>query len=163
ASTAPLEADFRAEPRRPLVDLYVVVLAVDGLEPGRYRYEAGTARLVRIGEPLERRSAALLGLGQDLAGDAAADLYVIGDLERITKELGDRGYRAASLEGGISGGSAYLAAYALGLGATGLTFFDDEVAAAFGLDPERYGILFLTAVGVPATKPKRRVPTTSGQ
>src|SRR5919109_4896427 len=103
----------------------------------------------------ERRDAAFLGLGQDLAGDAAADIYAVADLERVAGTLGDRGYRAASLEGGISGGRTYLAAYAVGLGATGLTFFDDEAAAAFGLDPERYGIMFLTAIGVPATKPLR--------
>ena len=41
--------------------------------------------------------------------------------------LCNRGYRAAQLEGGITGGRLYLAAYAQRFGATGLTFFDDEV------------------------------------
>ncbi len=162
AAAAPLECDSRADPRRAHVDLYVLVLAVEGLEAGRYRFDANAGRLDRIGDALDRKNAAFLGLGQELPGDAAVDIFAVADLERVTATLGDRGYRAASLDGGISGGRAYLAAYALGLGATGLTFFDDEAAAAFGLDPERYGVMFLTAVGVPATKPKRVEPPKSG-
>ena len=42
--------------------------------------------------------------------------------------LGERGYRAAQLKAGARVGRVCLAAYALGFGATGLTFYDDEVA-----------------------------------
>ena len=54
------------------------------------------------------------------------------------------------MEAGILGGRLYLAAYALGRGASGLTFFDDDVIqffspAAAGLEP-----VFVTALGVPA-------------
>ena len=43
----------------------------------------------------------------------------------------NRGYRAVQLEAGIIGGRIYLAAYAQHLGATGLTFFDDDVINFF--------------------------------
>jgi nitroreductase len=62
------------------------------------------------------------------------------------------------LEAGIAGGRLYLAAYALGLGATGLTFYDDAVSRFFAPDAEgEEGIfarspLFLVAVGVPAPR-----------
>ena len=44
---------------------------------------------------------------------------------------GNRGYRAAQLEGGITGGRLYLGGYAQRFGASGLTFFDDEVTEFF--------------------------------
>jgi hypothetical protein len=53
------------------------------------------------------------------------------DLEPILKRFGNRGYRAAQLHAGIITSKLYLAAYAQGFGATGLTFFDDEVTDFF--------------------------------
>jgi nitroreductase len=150
SAAAPLPADYRVDPAEPLVDLFVIVLAVDGLEPGRYRWWPRAGELELVSPAAERRDAGFLDLGQELAADAAANVYAIADLDRVLGALGDRGYRAAQLDGGISGGRAYLAAYALGLGATGLTFFDDAVAEYFGLDARRWGVMFLTAVGVPA-------------
>ena len=66
--------------------------------------------------------------------------------------LGNRGYRAAQLEAAIEGGRLYLAAYALHLGATGLTFFDDDVTRFFSPHAAGKSVMFLTAVG----RPKRR-------
>jgi hypothetical protein len=44
---------------------------------------------------------------------------------------GNRGYRATQLEASVTGGKLYLAAYAQRLGASGLTFFDDDVTDFF--------------------------------
>jgi len=55
----------------------------------------------------------------------------LADLKRILEGYGNRGYRAVQLEAGAIGGRMYLAAYAQGLGATGLTFFDDDVINFF--------------------------------
>jgi hypothetical protein len=49
----------------------------------------------------------------------------------IEREFGARGYRMAQTVGGIIGGRIYLASHALGLGATGLTFYDDAVVEFF--------------------------------
>jgi ABC-type lipopolysaccharide export system ATPase subunit len=46
----------------------------------------------------------------------------------------------------------YLAAYALGLGASGLTFYDDEVTAYFGPSAAGKSVMFLIAVGRRATR-----------
>jgi hypothetical protein len=59
-------------------------------------------------------------LDQELPADAAVDIFFLADL-----------YRAVQLEAGIIGGRLYLAAYAQRLGATGLTFYDDEVTRFF--------------------------------
>ena len=67
----------------------------------------------------------------------------------MVERFGDRGYRAAELEGGIRGGQVYLAAYALRLGATGLTFLDDDVTALFSPHAAGKLVMFLAAVGRP--------------
>ena len=53
----------------------------------------------------------------------------------------------AQLEAAIAGGRTYLAAYALGLGATGLTFFDDDVTAFFSPHAAGKSVMFHMAVG----------------
>ena len=49
--------------------------------------------------------------------------------------------------GGITGGRLYLAAYAQGFGATGLTFYDDEVTAFFSPHAAGKSVMFLVALG----------------
>jgi hypothetical protein len=49
----------------------------------------------------------------------------------------------------------YLAAYALHSGATGLTFFDDEVTAFFSPHAARKSVMFLMALGQPLKKRKQ--------
>jgi len=146
-TTAPISTDvFVAS------DLYLVVNAVEDLASGTYVYERATHQLhqLRVGD--FRREAAYLDLGQELAGDAAVNVYWLVDLA----EIDDRGYRAAQLSAAIEAGQLYLAAYAEALGATGLTFFDDEVTAFFSPHAAGKSVMFLTAVGRPA--PKRAAP-----
>ena len=78
-----------------------------------------------------------LGLNQALAHDAAVNCYFLTDLDGVTAAMGARGYRAAQLDASIRAGRLYLSAYSMGLGATGLTFFDDEVTQFFS--PQRGG------------------------
>jgi nitroreductase len=127
--------------------LYLLVNAVTGVDPGTYWYARDRHALVPLARGELRREAAFLGLGQDLPGDAAVDVFWLTDLEPILGSLGNRGYRGASLEAAIGGGKAYLAAYALGLGATGLTFFDDDVTRFFSPHAQGKSVMFLMAIG----------------
>jgi hypothetical protein len=45
------------------------------------------------------------------------------------------------------GGKLYLSAYAQRLGATGLTFYDDDVTALFSQHAAGKSVMFLTALG----------------
>jgi SagB-type dehydrogenase family enzyme len=126
---------------------YLIANAVDGLEPGTYACDPDGRAVRRLRDGDFRREAGHLGLGQDLPADAAANVYWLADLDATFGRLGNRGYRAAQLTAAVAGGRAYLVAYALGLGATGLTFFDDDVTRFFGLDPQGVGVMFLVAVG----------------
>ena len=77
------------------------------------------------------------------------NVYSMSDLPRVLERFGNRGYRAAQLEGGITGGRIYLAAYAQRFGATGLTFFDDEVTEFFSPHAAGKSVMFLVALGHP--------------
>jgi nitroreductase len=141
-STRPIPLDVVAP-----VGIHVLVNAVDGIAPGAYRCgpDGRTLELLRAGDV--RDTAGHLDLGQDLAADAAVNLYWLADLDAVFARLGDRGYRAVQLAAAIGGGRAYLAAYALGLGATGLTFFDDEVTRFLAPSSPGMGVMFLVAIG----------------
>jgi len=142
AATQPIPSDIASRLTTP----YLIVNAVDGLRPGAYVYRSDPhPPPLREGD--FRDQPGFLDFGQCFADDAAVDVRSLTDLEDVVRKLGERGYRAAQLEGAIEGGKLYVAAYALGLGATGLTFFDDDVSRFFGV-PE-HAVMFLTALGIP--------------
>jgi SagB-type dehydrogenase family enzyme len=142
AAARPVPADVPGG----LVDLYVVVNAVEGVAAGAYAYWPGHGlELVRAGE--FRREAAYLTLEQALGGDAAATLFFLAPLDAILAAWGDRGYRLANLQAGLAGGRAYLVAYGAGFGASGLTFYDREVVRFFSPHAAGRDAIFVTALG----------------
>jgi SagB-type dehydrogenase family enzyme len=146
-ATASIPADFTEDPESSLLDLYVIAHAVKGLPPGAYYLRRAESGLELLEEGEFRAIAGRLGLFQELAAAAGANVYCLADLEPILARFGNRGYRAAQLEGGIVGGRLYLAAYALRFGATGLTFLDDEVTELFSPHAEGKSVMFLVALG----------------
>ena len=146
-ATQGIPTDFLKAGSSPLNEVHLIVNAVDGLRSGVYVYhrESQTLELTRSGE--FRREAGQLALNQALGADASVNVYFVADLDRITNHLGNRGYRAAQLEASITAGKLYLGAYALGLGATGLTFYDDAVIAFLALHAGARSVMFLVALG----------------
>ena len=119
-----------AAPRGTLLEHYLNVHAIDGVKPGKYRWiSGGVASVGDVESP--RKEGATLCFGQPLGGDSAYTVFHSALLDSLLDNLGSRGYRAAQLEAGIVSGRLALSAFALGLGATGLTFFDDLVSAYF--------------------------------
>ncbi|MXW29545.1 MAG: SagB/ThcOx family dehydrogenase [Chloroflexi bacterium] len=147
AAARPTEPDG-ADAGEAFNDLYVIANAVDGLPEGIYRYRPSLRSLDPVSVSGTRVLSEHLDLDQPLGGDAAADLYFIADMPAVLDRWGARGYRTAHLDASIRAGRVYLAAYALGLGATGLTFYDDEVVEALGA-AQGSAVTFLVAVGVP--------------
>src|SRR6478672_11865415 len=142
-------ADFLEPPGAQLNDLYLIVHSVQGLKPGAYFFgrEQNTLELLKEGG--FRADAHYLGLEQELPADACADIFFLADLKPILERYGNRGYRAVQLEAGAIGGRIYLAAYAQHLGATGLTFFDDDVINFFSPHATDKSAIFLLAIGKP--------------
>jgi SagB-type dehydrogenase family enzyme len=154
-ATRGLPADFLEPPAAQLNDLYLIVHSVQELKPGAYffRHELKTVELLKAGE--FRAEAYYLGLQQPLPGDASVDIFLLADLKRILDLHGNRGYRAVQLEAGVIGGRMYLAAYAQRLGATGLTFFDDDVIDFFSPHAKDKSAIFLLAIGKPSKRKSR--------
>jgi SagB-type dehydrogenase family enzyme len=153
-ATRGLPADFLEPPGAQLNDLYLIAHSVQGLKAGAYFFgrEHNTLELLKEGE--FRAEAHHLGLEQELPADACVDVFFLADLKRILERYGNRGYRAVQLEAGAIGGKIYLAAYAQHLGATGLTFFDDDVIRFFSPHAKDKSAIFLLAIG----KPLKRKP-----
>jgi SagB-type dehydrogenase family enzyme len=128
-----------------LIEPYLIINRVDGLTPGAYVWRDGEPRLLREGD--FRNQAAFLCLDQRLGGDASVTVFLMADLPVTFEELGARGYRAAQLEAGTVAGKVYLASYAHRSGATGLTFFDDEVERFFSPDAVGKSCMLVVAVG----------------
>jgi SagB-type dehydrogenase family enzyme len=124
---------------------FIAVHAVEGLEPGLYRWP-------HLGRPIRRGSLRdelwVACFEQDLGRDASFVVIGAADLDG----LDDRGYLEAQLDSGIVEGRLHLAAYALGIGASGMTFVDSEIAALLG---EPLAALLFTCVGVPLHRTKR--------
>ena len=143
ASSTKIPADFGSG----LAEPYLIVNAVDGLTPGAYHYsrETGDLELLKTGE--FREEAGHLCFEQALGVDASVVVFFLVDLELTLARLGNRGYRAAQLEAGVLGGKMYLSAHSLGLGATGMTFFDDAVTAFFSPHAAGKSLMFLVGLG----------------
>ena len=146
-ATRGVPADFLDSPGAQLNDLYLIVHAVEGLSSGAYFFSRSRGVLETLKQGDFRADAGYLGLQQQLPADAAVDIFFLADLRPIFERFGNRGYRAVQLEAGILGGKLYLAAYAQRLGATGLTFFDDDVTRFFSPRAEGHSAIFLVAVG----------------
>ena len=146
-ATRGVPADFLNPFGSQLNHLYLIVHAVEGLESGAYVFHRDRRVLECLKQGNFRDQAGYLGLEQQLPADAAVDIFFLADLRPIFDRFGNRGYRAVQLEAGILGGKLYLAAYAQRLGATGLTFYDDDVTRFFSPHAEGKSAIFLVAVG----------------
>ena len=144
ASTSPVRADYGGR----LIDTYLIVNAAEGIAPGTYYYSPSEGKLELLSEGEFREEAGHLCFEQALGSDASAVAYFMADLDAILWRFGNRGYRIAQLEAGIIGGRMYLASHALGLGATGMTFFDDAVTAFFSPHAAGKSLMFLVGLGL---------------
>jgi SagB-type dehydrogenase family enzyme len=135
-----------------IAETYLVVNAVDGVAPGAYYYrcEYGTLEPLKAGD--FRAEAGYLCLEQPLGADCSVLIIYMTDLERTLRCFGNRGYRNAHLEAGLLGGRVYLAAYSLGRGATGLTFYDDDTTSFLQPHCGQMSPLLMVAVGEPHSR-----------
>ena len=146
-ATRGVPADFLKKSGKFLNELYLIVHSVEGLPSGAYFFHREKKQLELLKEGDFRERAGYLGLEQELPADASVDFFFLADLSKIVSAFGNRGYRATQLEAGIVGGKIYLAAYAQKFGATGLTFYDDDVVNFFAPHAKGKSAIFLVACG----------------
>ena len=135
-----------------LLETFVAVHDVEGLDAGCYHYDPAARALRQIRFTALRDQVRYLALGQDLAGSAGAVVIHTADLPRAVAQYGDRAYRYLHLDAGHLGERLNVAAIRLGLGVSGIGgFFDDEVNDMLGI-PEREAVLYLTTLGRASTE-----------
>jgi SagB-type dehydrogenase family enzyme len=169
SSTRGVPLDIVKDQENSLTDIYFIANAVDGLSPGAYYYNhkasatnPNNTSVDRIKEIVNSRNiSGYLCLGQTLFSDASVVFFLMTDLESVLGTLGNRGYRSSQFEAGVIAGKIYLAAYALGIGASGSTFFDDAVTGFFSPHAAKKSTMIAVGVGVPAynAKPGKILPT----
>ena len=148
-STRGVPIDVFGEEEESLIESYVLVNAVDGLPSGAYylNHEADSLEQVKSGE--FRRVSGYLCLEQPLLAQASTVIFLMADLKQVLGSWGNRGYRLAQFEAGVVAGKIYLTAYALSLGATGTTFYDDAVTEFFSPHTQSKSPMMAVGVGVP--------------
>ena len=119
-----------------------------------YRHEQAALEQLKVGS--FREQAGYLGLQQELPADASVDAFFLTDLAAVLERYGSRGYRMAQVEAGIRAGWIYLAAYAQRLGASGLSFFDDDVTEFFSPHAKGKSVMFLVALGRPRRQQRQQ-------
>ncbi len=131
-----------------LIETFVAVSAVDGLESGCYYYAPHAQELRQIRFKQFRRELHYLCLGQDLGKDAAVVVFHTADLNLAVQKYGERAYRYLHMDAGHLGQRMNLAAINLGLGVSGIGgFFDDQVNELLGI-PEAEAVLYITTLGM---------------
>jgi SagB-type dehydrogenase family enzyme len=155
-ATTAVPADFLGPGGTSLLDVYLIAHAVTDLPSGSYVLtpQAPALQLLSAGD--FREEAGHLCFEQALGADASVVVFLMADLEGVLQRFGNRGYRAVQLEAGILGGKMYLCAGALGLGTSGLTFYDDDVPAFFAPHATGKSAIFVVALGQTARENRVR-------
>ncbi|OPF18021.1 SagB-type dehydrogenase domain-containing protein [Microcystis aeruginosa KW] len=132
-----------------LLETFIAVSAVTGLEEGCYYYAPKAQELRQIRFKNFRQELHYLCLGQDLGRDAAAVVFHTADLSKAVAKYGDRVYRYLHADAGHLGQRLNLAAIHLGLGVSGIGgFFDDQVNEVLGI-PSDEAVIYITTLGRP--------------
>jgi SagB-type dehydrogenase family enzyme len=133
-----------------LIETFIAVSGVDGLEEGCYYYAPKAQELRQVRFKNFRQEMHTLCLGQNLGRDAAVALFHTADLQQAVGRYGDRAYRYLHMDAGHLGQRLNLAAIYLGLGVSGIGgFFDDQVNEVLGI-PADEAVLYITTLGRPA-------------
>ncbi len=133
------------------LELYVIALNVDGLEPGVYHYGIETAHLdvVTPGECLAALKDIVYWQGIDI-DRAAAVIVISAAFYRSTIKYLDRGYRMVLMEAGEAAQNLCLMATSLQLGACLVGgFHDDGLSALLEIDGLEEAPLLPIVVGRP--------------
>jgi SagB-type dehydrogenase family enzyme len=126
-STRGFATDALPKGALPLHEQYLIVHAVEGLEPGVYKVHPRRRAIELVTAGLFREQSTRLAAMQEYAGAAHVNSYGLADLDAVLGAYGNRGYRVAQFEAALYGSRLHLATHAVGLGAVGSTSFDDEV------------------------------------
>jgi len=154
SSTRGISMDFKRD-TESMIDVYLIANNVEGLDTGAYFYDRNYNTLDLLKDKVSRNMSGYLCLNQSLFSDASVVLFMMANLDKALKTLGNRGYRSAQIEAGIIAGKIYLSSYAHGIGASGSTFYDDAVTEFFSPHSKDKDTMIAVGIGVPSYKARR--------
>jgi SagB-type dehydrogenase family enzyme len=171
---------FTTLPWRPCVDLLLFVHRVRGLAPGLYALVRDPARkeslqaamdraftwsrqvgcpsslpLYLLSEGDARHAAQQTSCDQAIAADGAFAVALLAEYRPALEALGPWFYRRLFWETGVVGQVLYLEAEASGIRGTGIgCFFDDLTHRLFGLEGDRFQVLYHFTMGGAVDDPR---------
>jgi SagB-type dehydrogenase family enzyme len=144
---------FRAAPSAGAlypVETYLVIHAVEGIEPGVYHYAVEKHELDQLKTGDFRIDIAQAALDQDVAYRANVVFVWTAVVERSKWKYRQRAYRYIYLDAGHIAQNVALGAVALGLGSCQVAaLYDDEVNTLLGVDGVEESAIYMTVVGKP--------------
>lgn len=147
--------DFDASPDyfdQNLIETFVAISNVEGMEPGCYYYAPQAEELRQIRFNQFRKELHFLCLGQELGRDAGAVIFHTANLAAAVGRHGDRAYRYLHMDAGHLGQRLNLSATRRNVGVSGIAgFFDDHVNVLLSI-PAEEAVLYITTLG---NKPMR--------
>ncbi|MEL6158300.1 MAG: SagB/ThcOx family dehydrogenase [Cyanobacteria bacterium J06623_5] len=130
-----------------LIETFVAISNVEGLESGCYYYAPQAEELRQIRFNQFHKELHFLCLGQDLGRDAGAVIFHTANLEAAVNRYGDRAYRYLHMDAGHLGQRLNLAATHRKIGVSGIAgFFDDQVNELLSI-PAAEAVLYITTIG----------------
>jgi SagB-type dehydrogenase family enzyme len=130
------------------VEIYPLVMNVEGIEPGMYHFDSVRHDLARL-----RRGQFAGWLRERVFlqlefSEAAVALVLASAVGRLSAKYGERAYRLALLDVGHVSENIYLSSTGMGLEVCATAgFIDDELDAALGLDGLERATMLVVLVG----------------
>jgi SagB-type dehydrogenase family enzyme len=132
------------------VETYLVVHAVEGIEPGVYHYAVENHALDQLRTGDFRMDVARAALDQEMAYWANVVFVWTAVTARSKWKYRQRAYRYIYLDAGHIAQNLALGAVALDLGSCQIAaLYDDEANALLGVDGVEETTIYMTAVGKP--------------
>jgi len=138
------------------IETYFSANRVEGLNPGLYHFDVENFSIDRLTTTDSAEAVAAACLNQKFMAQAAVSFLWSAVLRRSMSKYGNRGMRYILLDAGHICQNLVIAAEATGNGACPIAaFYDDEINALLGLDPEEETVLYAAAVGKRAAPKKQ--------
>ncbi|MBN1856086.1 MAG: SagB/ThcOx family dehydrogenase [Dehalococcoidia bacterium] len=128
---------------------YVVVGAVEGMDPGLYHYESGSHSLSLVKEGDLREALSEVSLKQTSIVQAAISVVFAAIYEKTTGTYGDRGQMYVHMDVGHAAQNVLLQATALGLASVPVAAFKTRTVASLLELSEGQVPLYIVPVGAP--------------
>lgn len=133
------------------VETYLVINAVEGVEPGVYHYGVKNHELEQLKAGDFRTEIARAALDQGMAAQANVVFVWTGVFGRSKWKYKQRAYRYVYLDAGHIAENLALAAVALGLGSCQIAaLYDEEANELLDVDGVEESTIYMTTVGRPS-------------